>query len=414
MACSGREAFVLAEQFDAFLFDLDGVVYLGDEPLPRARESLARLREAGREVRFLTNDPRPTCEEVVCKLAGMGVEACEGEVVTSGWATAEHLRESGTRSAYVVGSRGLETEIRRAGVEIVGSGCPEVAVVGADESISYHHIRRAARLISEGATFVATNPDGSFPTPEGPAPAAGAVAAAIEAACGVRPIVIGKPHPPMFEAATEGFDINTRTVMVGDNPETDILGAHRAGITGVLVSKAPVSFPVARDFRAPDATIPDLSFLFDPVVTPRGWEMPPFQWPERVAVGVAAVVFDGAGKVLLGRRADNKLWGLPSGRVEPGETVEEAIIRELKEEIGLEAEITRFVGVYSDPASQTFAYPTGEVVQFVTSCFACRMVGGLLRADGVEVLEAKFFEVEELPDQLLPMHPTWLTDALVN
>jgi ADP-ribose pyrophosphatase YjhB (NUDIX family) len=127
---------------------------------------------------------------------------------------------------------------------------------------------------------------------------------------------------------------------------------------------------------------------------------------------VAAVVFDGKGRVLLGKRADNDLWGLPSGHVEPAETVEEAAIREVSEETGLEVEVEWLVGVYSDPYSQTFAYPDGEVVHFVTSCFRCRVASGAARADGVEASEVAFFATDDLPDDLLPMHPRWLSDAL--
>jgi ADP-ribose pyrophosphatase YjhB (NUDIX family) len=216
----------------------------------------------------------------------------------------------------------------------------------------------------------------------------------------------------MFEAATEGLGAGARVVMVGDNPETDVLGAHRAGIAAVLVSDETPAFPSARDFRVPDATVPDLSSLFDPTVRARRWERPTFPWPERVAAGVAAVVFDGAGRVLLGRRADNGLWGLPSGRVEAGETVEEAARREVREETGLRVEVMRLIGIYSEPESQVFSYPTGEVVQFVTACFLCRAIGGLVRADGVEALEAAFFDPERPPADLLPMHPRWLSDAL--
>jgi ADP-ribose pyrophosphatase YjhB (NUDIX family) len=131
-----------------------------------------------------------------------------------------------------------------------------------------------------------------------------------------------------------------------------------------------------------------------------------------VAAGVAAVVFDGSGRVLLGKRADNALWGLPSGKVEPAESVTEAVKREIREETGLGVEVERLIGVYSEPESQTFSYPTGEVVQFVTACFSCTAVGGTLRADGVEALDAAFFDPERLPADLLPMHPRWLSDAL--
>lgn len=417
LTCSERrEAIVLAERFDAFLFDLDGVVYLGDRVLPHAKGSLAFLRGEGKEIRFLTNDPRPTREEVRRRLTGVGIEAREEEVVTSGWATAEHLRKSETKSAHVVGSPGLKSEIRKAGIEIVTSGCLEAVVVGADERTSYRHIEHAARLVSEGARFVATNPDGSFPTPDGPSPGTGAFVAAVEAAAGRRPgVTVGKPYPPMFETALGSLDAEReRVVMVGDNAETDVLGAHWAGIAAVLVSDEAPAFPSARDFRVPDATVSDLSYLFDPEVDVRVWERPSFPWPERVAAGVAAVVFDGSGRVLLGRRADNGLWGLPSGKVEPTESVTEAARREVEEETGLRVEVERLVGVYSEPESQTFSYPTGEVVQFVTSCFLCRVVGGTLGPDGVEALDVSFFDPERLPADLLPMHPRWLSDALTG
>ncbi len=219
---------MLADLFDAFLLDLDGVVYVGNEPLPRARKSLERLRETGKVLRFLTNDPRPTRDEVARRLSGIGVQAHAEEVATSGWATAGYLAEAGLHSAYVVGSPGLANEIRNAGVEVVNTGQAEAVVVGADERTSYRHVERAARLIRRGAYFVATNPDGSFPAQEGSSPGAGAIVAAVEAAAGRRPdTIIGKPHPPMFELALEGLGAEPdRVAVVGDNPETDILGAH--------------------------------------------------------------------------------------------------------------------------------------------------------------------------------------------
>lgn len=178
---------MLAERFDAFLFDLDGVVHLGDRSLPHARESLAHLRDGGKEIRFLTNDPRPTRAKISRRLTGMEIRARVEEIVTSSWATAEHLCKNRTRSAYVVGSPGLETEIRRAGVEVVASGRPEAVVVGAEERTSYRHVEQAARFARGGARFVATNPDGFFPTPEGHSPGVGAIVAPAEVAAGRRP-----------------------------------------------------------------------------------------------------------------------------------------------------------------------------------------------------------------------------------
>jgi ADP-ribose pyrophosphatase YjhB (NUDIX family) len=139
-----------------------------------------------------------------------------------------------------------------------------------------------------------------------------------------------------------------------------------------------------------------------------------FPWPDHVAPGVAAVVLNADGHVLLGRRADNGLWGLPSGHVEPGETVAEAIRREVREETSIEVRVDALIGVYSDPASQVFVYPSGRVTHFITTCFRCSVAGGTLHPDGVETLAVRFFPPDDLPADLLPMHPRWLADALVR
>ena len=245
--------------------DLDGVVYVGDEPMPNAVESLVRLREAGKRLRFLTNNPRLTRLQISRRLANMGVEAREEEVVTSGWATAHYLREEGISSAYVLGSRGLIAEVLGAGIEVVDGGPCEAAVVGADDLVSYGHIQQAADGIFSGARFVATNADNTYPSPTGPLPGTGAIVAAVQTTTGAEPVVIGKPFPPMFDAALDSLGIGReRAVMIGDSPETDIEGAHRAGITGVLISEDgqhPTDIPAA------NAVVPDLGSLFDPEVS---------------------------------------------------------------------------------------------------------------------------------------------------
>lgn len=251
----------IAESFDAFLFDLDGVVYVGDEPLPDAVESLARLREAGKRLRFLTNNPRLTRTQLARRLVGMGAQAQEEEVVSSGWATARYLQREGIGSAYVLGSRGLIAEVLSAGVEVVDGGPCEAVVVGADDLVTYGHIRQAASGVFSGARFVATNADSTYPSPAGPLPGTGAIVAAVRTTTGVEPVVVGKPFSPMFDAALESAGVKReRTVMVGDSSETDIEGARRAGITGVLVSKDGRH---SANTGAAWAVVPNLGGLFD-------------------------------------------------------------------------------------------------------------------------------------------------------
>ncbi|AMA72998.1 MULTISPECIES: NUDIX domain-containing protein [Aneurinibacillus] len=134
----------------------------------------------------------------------------------------------------------------------------------------------------------------------------------------------------------------------------------------------------------------------------------------QIRPGVAIIIFDEQNRVLLQKRADVGLWGIPSGHVEPGETVLQAAVREAWEETGLRVAITRLIGIYSDPVSQTFYYPDGRVVQFVTTCFQAQVIGGKLSPRCAETLELAYFPHDRLPSELLPMHPKWLEDALAN
>jgi HAD superfamily hydrolase (TIGR01450 family) len=400
---------MIADQFETFLFDLDGVIYLGDEALPDAVGSVNRLHDQDKQIRFLTNDPRPTRDAVASRLRALGIEADEEEIVTAAWAAAAHLRREGITTAAAVGSEGLRTELRQQGITVTDES-PEAVVVGADEQTSYTDIRRATRHIDDGARFIGTNPDGAFPTPDGPAPGAGAIVRAVETAAGTPPTVVGKPESLVFEVALEGTSVNKDGVVIGDNPATDILGAHRAGLTGILVAdEAPIAAS-RRDFTHPDAVIQSLADLFSQTVTP--WTDPQYSWPEDIRPGVGAVVSNASGEVLLLKRADREQWALPTGTVERGEAVEEAISREMREETGLHIMVERLTGVYSNPKQQVFSYPSGETVHFVTNCFLCSVDGGTLEADQDEALEVGFFDTDQLPSQILSMHPRWIADAV--
>jgi len=129
--------------------------------------------------------------------------------------------------------------------------------------------------------------------------------------------------------------------------------------------------------------------------------------------GVAAVIPNGEGRILLQRRSDNGLWGLPGGSVEIGESVRDAIVREVREETGLSVEVVRLIGVYSDPRVQIVHYPDGNVVHYVSTLFACRIVAGDLRTCE-ETLALEFFDPADLPDDFLPMHRIRIQDALAN
>ena len=405
---------MIVDEFDVFLFDLDGVIYIGNDPLPEAVKSLKFLRRNKKTIRFLTNNPCTTREKIAKRLKALGIEASSKEVITSSWVTAQYLQNENIKTVFVLGDENLKWECQQVGINIDDTINAEAVVVGWDDDLCFHDIKKSVQLINNGAKFIGTNTDRNFPSTEGPLPAVGAIVRAVQVAAEKIPVIIGKPYSYMFKKALENLKIFSRAVMVGDNSYTDILGAHQVGIPAILVSdKKTNRFPSARDFRNPDATIPNLKGLFDNNITIKKWISPCFSWPnDGVKAGVAGIIFDKSQRVLLMKRVDNGLWGIPSGHVEPGETVEEAIIREISEETGLKVKVNQLIGVYSDPVSQVFSYPSGKVSHFITTCFECEVVGGNLIKKGEETLDVDYFDFNYLPENILPMHPMWLKDAL--
>jgi len=256
-----------ADRYDAFLFDLDGVVYRGDRPVPGAPETLTALREAGRQVVFLTNNSARTPQAVAEKLEGMGIRADPSGVVTSAMAAASML--DGVRSAFVIGEEGLRAALADAGVEVLG-GEParaDAVVIGWDRTFDYDALRIASVLIQRGARLYATNTDASYPAPGGELwPGAGALVAAVEATTGVRAEAGGKPHAPLFEAALERAGARAaRTLMVGDRVETDLVGAARVGIDGAAVFSGASGPADLLDHDAPAvAAMDDVRGLLEP------------------------------------------------------------------------------------------------------------------------------------------------------
>jgi HAD superfamily hydrolase (TIGR01450 family) len=402
---------MLAEAFDAFLVDLDGVVYLGTEPLPGAADALRELRARTKAIRFLTNDPRPHRSEVVERLARYGIDATVEEVITSGWTAAQFARERGHRSALVIGSEGLAREVTDAGVAVAKGQSPDVVIVGCDESIGYRDLDAAVRAIARGAAFVATGRDATYPVAPGVrAMATGGIVAAIEASSGRRPITVGKPMPPMFRAALQTLPPGSRVAVVGDGPRSDVEGARRARLFAILVSEQTDTshWP---SVITPDVVIPDLTALFGDHPLLPSKPLVPTDWPFVVQACVGAVVFNPARAVLLERRRDCDAWAAPTGRVEPGETLQQAIEREVLEETGLQVTVDRLSGVYSDPARQVFADESGWVMQAITTVFVCRSTGTPV-PDGVEVVEARFFPVYQMPSPIPFGDDEWVSDAM--
>lgn len=243
--------------------DLDGVVYRGDQVVPGAGEALTRFTAAGYRVIFATNNSSKTDEAVATKITELtGYEVGTGQVVTSARAAAAMLDDS--TSVFVVGGQGLRTAMVEAGHRIVERGEEASAVaVGFDIDLSYDRLRNATRALLNGARFIASNLDTTFPAAHGDLwPGAGAMVAALEAASGRTAEPAGKPHEPMrrlIEARLGRGPVH----VVGDRPETDLELGRVAGWNTVLtlsgVTPAGESSNVSADFVV--ATLADLPAL---------------------------------------------------------------------------------------------------------------------------------------------------------
>ena len=224
----------------AFLFDMDGVLYRGDQPLPGARELLDYLRVRGLPHLFLTNNASRTPEQVAAKLRGMGMRATAEQVLTSAEVAVEDLSRTARAEdrVLVVGGAGIRLALAQSPLSIAERyEEATIVLVGLDLACTYERLAQAALAVQRGARFIGTNGDRSYPTERGLEPGAGALLAAIEATTGVRPHLYGKPERAMFDAAIARIRIEPQhVVMVGDRHETDIVGGARAGCITVAVA----------------------------------------------------------------------------------------------------------------------------------------------------------------------------------
>jgi 4-nitrophenyl phosphatase len=217
------------------VFDLDGCLYVGDEPVAGARETLERLRDGGFRLLFATNNSTKSAEVVADRLGVItGFTPDPAAVVTSADAAASMLRE-GDQPVMPIGEAGLVATLVASGIAVTEDPSEaRTVMVGLDRAISYDRIRRASQAVILGARFIGTNPDATFPTSSIPTPGAGAIIAAVERAGGRAPEFAGKPYEPMRRAIESRLGEGP-TWMVGDRPDTDIACGRLAGWKTVLV-----------------------------------------------------------------------------------------------------------------------------------------------------------------------------------
>ncbi len=254
------------------ILDMDGVLWKDTQPIGNLPVIFSRLDDLGLKVTLATNNSTRTVEEYLDKLRLFGVRLEPWQIVTSAEATGYLLQKKypGRRFVYVIGADSLKRVLEKYGFEAVEyseslNNENTVVVAGMDRMLTYEKLRHATLLIRQGIPFIGTNPDRTFPTPEGLVPGSGAILTAIESATDVRAVLAGKPESPMFALAIERIGVTAQEVLcIGDRLETDIAGGQNIGCKTVLVLSGVTSALAAQAWTpAPDAITPDLSTLLN-------------------------------------------------------------------------------------------------------------------------------------------------------
>jgi HAD superfamily hydrolase (TIGR01457 family) len=259
------------KDYCAYLLDLDGVIYRGEQVLPGARELVAWLDATGRSVMYLSNNSFATPQSVARKLARLGMPRPEGRVLTAGGAAAQLLarRFPGGR-VYALAMPEIAAMLAEAGLRVVwqdgeDSSTPDAVLVGLDRTLTYDRLARGLRAVLAGAAFIAVNRDARLPVERGFDPGTGALTTALEYSCGRQAEIVGKPAPGIVLEALRKLDTPTAdALMVGDALDMDMLAGSAAGVDTALVLTGLTTAEEARaatGARRPTLVFDDLPAL---------------------------------------------------------------------------------------------------------------------------------------------------------
>lgn len=260
----------LADRFDGFLIDLDGVVWIGREPVPGSPEALRALLEAGKRLVFVTNNPGKHPGAYAERLREMGVAVDEAQIVTAGMVVARLAGEAAVAAgagggAFVIGAPALKEMVAATGARVLDGEAGREAnavVVSGHRGFDYDELLTAKRALDGGAALFATSHDPTMPFPGGEVPGTGAILAAVETASGKRATIAGKPERHLFEMAKEALGVEGPAAMIGDRLSSDIEGGRRAGLETVLVLSGTTTREQAEAADpVPDFVFEDLSGL---------------------------------------------------------------------------------------------------------------------------------------------------------
>lgn len=237
----------------ALILDMDGVLWRGDLPLGDLPTIFREINQQGFKVVLATNNAILSVEQYQQKIERFGVKLDEWQIINSSQATARYLSKKYPHGGpiFIIGEEGLYTTLEREGYYHSEKNAKAV-VAGLDRTITYEKLKLATILIRNGSEFIGTNPDKTYPMPEGLVPGAGSILAALEAATEIPPRIIGKPAPEMYYAALERLGTTPEeTLVVGDRLETDIAGAQATGCLSGLVLSGVTDLEMAKNWNPP-------------------------------------------------------------------------------------------------------------------------------------------------------------------
>lgn len=248
------------------IIDMDGVVWNGKAAIGQLENIADMLERASLPYRFATNNSTRSRSSFSQKLSDLGWSVDETKIITSSIATSHYLKELHPAGGpvMVIGESGLREALTA--MEFFDSvDNPLAVVVGLDRNVTYQTLSRAALAIRAGVPFIGTNPDNTLPSPEGQVPGAGSLLAALVAATGINPRIVGKPQPDMLLLAARSMGLAPRDcLVVGDRLETDIAGGHAAGCrTALVLSGVSTPSMVSNYAPAPDYIAPDFTSLLE-------------------------------------------------------------------------------------------------------------------------------------------------------
>ena len=245
------------------ILDMDGVIWRSNQPIGNLAFLFQQMKDAQLGVMLATNNATLSIEQYLAKLQGFGIQLEPWQIINSGQATAYRMSQDFPQggSVYLVGENGIATALAERGFSLSDQDDIVAVVVGLDRNITYEKLKHATLAIRRGIPFYGTNPDPTFPAPEGLLPGAGSIITTVQTASGVAPVIAGKPFPAMFNLALERMGLKPEeTLCVGDRLDTDIAGGQRVGcrtavvLTGVSTLEEAQAWMPAPDLIAPDLT----------------------------------------------------------------------------------------------------------------------------------------------------------------